>query len=217
MLKSTSLLATATKGLVIATAALGGLGLVSSSVYASLTATASNTTGGSINSGTLKLTQAPSTVVGSTGGFATAITLLAPGDTVRRYVDLTNTGTLDAATVTLATSASVANALTTNGTAGLQVEVKECAVAWTNAGVCTPGSTTVLASTSLLAMTSAQTLTLSSVLASAVNHLQFAISLPAGSEVTVNGTLPVGTVQGLTTAITWTFSETMRTSTITDN
>lgn len=217
MATNKSLLATATKGLVIATAGLGGLGLVSSSVYASLTATASNTTGGSINSGTLKLTQAPSTVVGITGGFATAITLLAPGDTVRRYVDLTNTGTLDAATVTLATSASVANALTTDGTAGLQVVVKECAVAWTSAGVCTPGSTTVLASKSLLAMTTAQTLTLSSVIASAVNHLQFAISLPAGSEVTVNGTLPVGTVQGLTTAITWTFSETMRTSTITDN
>jgi len=217
MFKSSALLTSATKGLVIVSAALGGLGLVSSSVYASLTATASNTTGGSINSGTLKLTEAPSTVVGITGGFVTAVTLLAPGDTVRRYIDLTNTGTLDAATVTLATAASVANALTTDGTAGLQVVIKECAVAWTNAGVCTPGSTTVLASTSLLAMATAKTLALSSVLSAAVNHLQFAVTLPAGSEVTVNGVLPVGTVQGLTTALTWTFSETMRTATVTDN
>lgn len=217
MIKNKELLASATKVLVIVSAALGGLGLVSSSVYASLTATASNTTGGSITTGTLKLTQAPSTVVGITGGFVTAITALAPGDTVRRYVDLTNTGTLDADTVTLSTAASVANALTTNGTAGLQVVVRECAIEWTNAGVCTPGSTTVLTSTSLLALATEQTLTLSSVQASAVNRLQFTISLPTGSEVSVNGVLPVGTIQGLTTALTWTFSETLRANTTTDN
>jgi hypothetical protein len=214
---SKSLLASATKGLVITTAALGALGMVSSSVYASLTATASNTTGGSINTGTMKLTQAPSVVVGITGGFVTPVTLLAPGDTVRRYVDLTNTGSIDAAAVTLTSTAAVANALTTDGTAGLQVVVKECAVAWTNAGVCTPGSTTVLASTSLLSLATAKSLVLSSVLSAAVNHLQFAITLPAGSEVTVNGVLPVGTIQGLTSILTWNFSETMRTVTTTDN
>ncbi len=212
-----TILAQATKGLVITTAALGAVGLISSSVYAALTATASNTSGGSITSGTLKLTQAPSSVVGITGGFVTAITALAPGDTVKRYIDLTNTGTLDGNTVTLGTAASVANALTTNGTAGLQVTVNECVDPWTNAGVCTPGATSVLAQTSLLTMSSAQTLTLSSVIAGNVNHLQFIISLPAGSEVTVNGALPVGTVQGLTTALTWTFTETLRTNTSTNS
>jgi len=217
MIRSIKLKTQATRLLVITTAALGAVGLISSSVYASLIATASNTTGGSITSGSLKLTQAPSTVVGITGGFATAITALAPGDTVKRYVDLTNTGTLDGDTVTLDSVASVANALTTNGTAGLQVTINECAVAWTNAGVCTPGATSVLAQTSLLALASAQTLNLSSVVAGAINHLQFVITLPAGSEVTVNGVLPVGTVQGLSTALTWTFTETLRTNTTTNN
>lgn len=206
-----------TKAVVFLTAGLGGIGLISSSVYASLTAVASNTSGGTVTSGTLKLTQAPSTVVGLTDGFATSITAIAPGDTVRRYIDLSNTGTLDGDTVTLKAEPSVSNALTTNGTAGLQVTVNECAVAWTSAGVCTPGSTVVLSQKSLLAMGSAQSLTLSSVLASSVNHLQFVITLPAGSEVTTNGALPVGTVQGLSTALTWTFTETMRAATTTDS
>ena len=156
-------------------------------------------------------------MAGITGGFATAITAMAPGDTVKRYIDLSNVGTLDGSAVTLSTSASVANALTSNGSLGLQVAINECSVAWTNAGVCTPGATSVLAQTSLLAMASPQSLSLSSVLAGDVNYLQFVISLPAGSEVTVNGALPVGTVQGLTTSLTWTFNESLRTNTVTNN
>jgi len=206
-----------TKVAIYLAAALGGMGLVSSAVYASLTAVASNTSGGTVTSGTLKLTQAPSTVVGITDGFATSISTMAPGDTVRRYIDLTNTGTLDGDTVTLKAVPSVSNALTTNGTVGLKVTVNECSVPWTNAGVCTPGSTAVLTQKSLLTMASDQTLTLSSVLAGSVNHLQFVITLPAGSEVTTNGALPVGTVQGLSTALTWTFTETMRAVTTTDS
>lgn len=207
----------ATKALIVSTASLGALGLISSSVYASLTATASNTTGGSITSGTLKLSQAPSSVAGITGGFVTAIAALAPGDSVRRYIDLTNTGTLDRAAVTLITSASEANVLTTDGTKGLQVAVNECSTPWTSAGVCGGTSTTVLASTSLLDMSTAKTLVLSGVASGVVNYLQFIITLPAGTEVTVNGALPVGTVQGLTTALTWTFTQTLRTNTETNS
>jgi hypothetical protein len=207
----------AAKAVFLATAALGGLALVSTSVYASLSATATNVTGGSVNTGTLKLTQAPSAVVGITGGFVTDILNIAPGDTVNRYVDLTNGGTLDGNTLTLTAVASVANALSTNGTTGLQVSIKNCAIAWTAAGVCTPGSTTVLASTSVLALAGAQTLVVPSLAAAAVNRLQFSIFLPAGSEVSVNGVLPGGTIQGLTTALTWTFLETVRASTTTNS
>jgi hypothetical protein len=202
---------------IVAAAALGGTALVSSSVFASLTATASNTSGGSVETGTLKLTQAASGVSGITGGFVTPISNVAPGDTVNRYITLTNGGTLDGDVLSLAIAASPSNALTTNGTAGLQVTVKECAVAWTNAGVCTPGATTVLASSSLLSLATAKTLAVSSLAASAVNYLQFSINLPAGSEVTNNGVLPAGTVQGLTTAVTWNFLETLRTNTITNS
>ena len=206
----------AAKVALVAAAALGGTALVSSSVFASLTASASNVSGGSVAAGTLKLTQASSTVPGITGGFVTAVSNIAPGDTVNRYIDLTNGGTLDGGVLTLATTASPSNALTTNGAAGLQVTVRECAVPWTSAGVCTPGATTVLAPTSLLDMGVAKTLAVSTLLSTAVNHMQFAISLPVGSEVTVNGTLPSGTVQGLTTVLTWNFLETLRTNATTN-
>ena len=199
------------KLLVVATAAVGGGALVSSSVFAALTASASNTSGGSVTTGTLSLTQAPSGVSGITGGFVTAITALAPGDVVNRYVDLTNAGSLNISGMTLGVTGT-SNALLTNGTAGLQVTIKECSSAWTNAGVCTPGSTNVLSSASLLNFATPATLTLvsASLLSAAVIHLQLAIALPTGSENTLNGTPPGGTIQGLTAAVTWTFTGTQR-------
>jgi hypothetical protein len=182
-----------------------------------LTATASNTSGGSVNSGTLKLTQAASAVGGITGGFTIAIANVAPGDTINRYIELTNGGTLDGAVLTIATTATPSTILTTDGTNGLQVTIRECSAAWNSAGVCSGTTTTALAATSLLAMGVAKTLTMTTLAASAVNHLQFSIALPAGSEVTNNGTLPGSTVQGLTTAITWNFTETMRAATTTNS
>ena len=204
---------------IVAAAALGGTALISSSVFAALTASADNTSGGSVTTGTLILTQAPSGVTGITGGFATAITSMAPGDVVNRYVDLTSSGTLNSASMTLGASGSPSNALTTNGTAGLQVTIKECSVAWTNTGTCSGTQTTDLASTSVLSLVTPASLTLqaNSLLSGAVIHLQIGIALPAGSEVTVNGVLPGGTVQGLTTAVTWTFTETQRIATTTNS
>ena len=204
---------------IVAAAALGGTALISSSVFAALTASADNTSGGSVTTGTLMLTQAPSGVSGITGGFATAITSMAPGDVVNRYVDLTSSGTLNSASMTLGASGSPSNALTTNGTAGLQVTIKECSVAWTNSGTCSGTQTTDLASTSVLSLVTPASLTLqaNSLLSGAVIHLQIGIALPAGSEVTVNGVLPGGTVQGLTTAVTWTFTETQRIATTTNS
>lgn len=201
----------------VAAAALGGTALVSSSVFASLTANASNTSGGSVNTGTLKLTQAASGVAGITGGFVTDITNVAPGDTVNRYITLTNGGTLDAASATLGISASPSTTLTTDGTNGLQITVKQCSVAWSNTGVCSGTTTTALASTTALALTSAKTLTLSSYSAGALSYLQISLALPTGSEVTNNGALPAGTVQGLTTAVTWTFIEALRANTTTNS
>ena len=202
---------------IVAAAALGGTALVSSSVFAALTATASNTSGGSVNTGTLKLTQAASGVAGITGGFVTDITNVAPGDTVNRYITLTNGGTLDGASATLGISASPSTTLTTDGTNGLQITVKQCTVAWSNTGVCSGTTSTALASTTGLALTTAKTLTLSSYSAAALSYLQISLALPAGSEVTNNGALPAGTVQGLTTAVTWTFTQALRANTTTNS
>jgi len=209
--------ATLIKVAIAGVAVMGGTALVSSSVFASLTATATNTSGGSVSTGTLSLTQAASGVAGITGGFTTAITAMGPGDTVNRYINLTNGGTLDAINPTLSIAATPSNALTTNATAGIQVTIKNCTVDWTAAGVCSGTQTTALTTTAASALGTATALTLPSTLAGAVSHIQIGIALPAGTENVLNGVLPGGTIQGLTTAITWTFNETERTGTTTNS
>ena len=201
------------KVVIAGAATVGGAALVSSSVFASLTATAFNATAQSVQTGTLKLTQAPSGVAGLTGGFSTAMTAMAPGDTVNRFVDVTNGGTLAGQTMTFKVTEGTSSVLTTDATNGLQVIVKECTVVYTiGTGLCSGAETTAIASTSANTLLGAQTITFSSLLAGAVAHLKVGITLPAGSEVTINGGLPTGTVQGLTSLLTWTFNETLRTT-----
>jgi hypothetical protein len=196
----------ALKVTIVITAALGGAGLVASNVFAALTATATNTSGGSVTTGTLKLQLAPSGVSGITGGFTSPISAMGPGDTFNRYIDLSNTGTLDGASPTLQIVTADSNTLVNSAPAGLQVTITACTVAWTNSGVCSGTSSVALASTPVSTIkASAQSITLPSVLVGGVNYLKVATSLPVGTENVLNGVLPVGTVQGLTAALTWTF------------
>lgn len=201
---------------IVATAAIGGTALVSSSVFASLTASATNTTGGSVTSGTLKLTQAASTVNGITGGFETAIANMAPGDVINRYVTLTNAGTLDAITPTLALAGTGPTLLTSDATKGLQIAVNNCSVAWTNAGVCSATTTAVMASTPAATLATAQALTLTNT-AGFTSNLKISITLANGTENVLNGALPTGTIQALSTVLTWTFSQTQRTGVTTNS
>ncbi len=203
---------------IVITAAIGGAALVSTSVFAALTATATNTSGGSISTGTLSLTLAPSAVSGITGGFTSAISAMAPGDTVNRYIDLTNGGTLDGATPTLQLSDTPTTTLVSNSTAGLQITISNCTVAWTNTGTCSGTTTVVLASTPATNLkASATSLTLPSTLAGSVSRLKISINLPAGTENVLNGVLPVGTIQGLSTSLTWSFTITERAATVTNS
>jgi spore coat-associated protein N len=206
------------KTLMIGAAVIGGGALVGSGVFASLNATAFNTATQSVTTDTLKLTQASSTVAGLTGGITTAITNMAPGDVVNRFVDLTNGGTMGGQSLKLKLAAAgTASTLTTDGTNGLQIAVYECATAWsTVTGLCSGGAgTTVMASTSAASLVAAQkALTVSSLSASSVNRLRIEITLPAGSETTINGVLPAATIQGVSSDLTWTFSEEQRTATV---
>lgn len=93
---------------IIAIAAVGGISFVSSNVFASLNATAFNTTAQNISVGTLKLTQA-----GVGNGITTAIGPIQPGDTQNRYVDVTNGGTLAGSAMTLQIADSQAAASVT--------------------------------------------------------------------------------------------------------
>lgn len=199
---------------IVAAATMGGTALVGSSVFASLSATANNTSAQSVTTATLKLTQAASGVAGLTAGLTTAVSGMAPGDTINRFIDLSNAGTMAGQAMTLKVADSAATVLTTDAVNGLQVTVKECTVAYTTVtGACSGTETTAVAATPANTLLSAQSATLSTLAAGSTVHLKFIINLPAGSEVTTNGTLPGGTVQGLTSLLTWTFSETQRTAT----
>lgn len=204
---------------IVAAASVGGAALISSSVFAALTASATNTSGGSVTSGTLKLTQAPSGQTGITGGFVTAISNIAPSDTINRFIILSNPGTLNSSAMTLGATGSQSNTLVTDGTKGLKVAVYQCSSAYNGSGQCIEDETEVLSQRSILSLATPATLTLQSgsLNSGATTHLRISISLPTNSEVTTNGDLPEGTVQGLTNAITWTFTQTQRIGTTTNN
>jgi len=182
--------------------------------FASFNAQAGSTS--SVTSGTLLMTL---THDGTSTGLPETISTMAPGDIYNVYVNLNNTGTLaSAGNVTLGWSASPANALTNNSIsgAGLSVAITQCSVAWTMAGgTCSGTTTTTLASTMLGTAASPVNLTNVSSLYTAgtgtLAHLQFQVTLTdSASDTSTNGTLPSPTMQGLTTTLTWTITETQR-------
>jgi spore coat-associated protein N len=205
---------------IIGAAGVGGLALVSTSVFATLTAQAFNTTPTAVTAGKLSLIQADN---GS--GFTTAITKMAPGDTVNRYVQYTNDGNLDGQDLRLSLADSAPSSLTNDGTVGLSVSVSQCSVAWTaSTGACGGTTTNLGTSTALALKTTPLALPVipttpagANIVAGQQIHLKFSISLPAGSEVTINGVEPVGTVQGKSASLTWTLTETLRDATTTNS
>lgn len=199
-------------------AGIGGMTFALTSVYATLSAQAFNTTPTSTTAGTLSLIQAD-----NGNGFTTLIDKMAPGDVVNRYVKYTNNGNLDAQDLKLSLADSVNSVLTTDATRGLSVTVSQCSVAWTPATGACGGTTTVLGTSTAVAL---KTTPLSlpvvpttpagaNILAGQELHLRFAITLPDTNETTVNGVPPANTVQGKTASLTWTLTETMRNTTTT--
>ena len=217
---STGIGRTGVRVAIFAAALTGGLALVSSSVFASLTATAFNGTPTSVTAGTLSLIQA-----NNGNGFTTSIAGFAPGDTVNRFVEYTNNGTLDAQGLTLSIADSVTSKMTGDGTIGMSVLVSQCSVAWTPAtGVCGGTTTSLGTSTALALKTTPLALPVipltpanANILAGVTIHLKFSLTLPTGSEVTANGVLPPNTIQGTTASITWTLTESERNATTTNS
>src|SRR4029079_7623681 len=79
----------------------------------------------------------------------------APGDTIQRSVDLTNSGSLDLASVTLTTSASPRSLLDTAGTKALHTVDHNGSQAWTESGppytyACGGATSSVLASRAVI-------------------------------------------------------------------
>jgi hypothetical protein len=204
----------------LAAAVAGGAILVTTGfgVWASLNATAFNTSPQAISSGTLALTMAA-----NGNGFSQAITNMAPGDVVNRYVDLTNSGNLDAQGLTLGIVATGSSALITDGTTpattkALKVSVNSCSGSWApTTGVCTGSTTALLPATTLSSFSTAQSLISGAIAKSAVTHLQVSVQLPDQTETTANGATPTTTIQGQTANLTYTFTESQRTATNTNS
>jgi hypothetical protein len=192
--------------------ALLGLAVTGVGVYAALNATAFNTSAQTVSSGTLKLSYAD-----NGAGFTTAISNMAPGDQVNRYVDLSNNGSLAARNLTLSASDGTPTKLSTDATNGLHVTVTSCSTAWVAAtGLCPLGTTSVLLNNASVSSLSSASTLVSGALAASYS-LQFSVTLPDQSETTQNGTLPVGTIQGLSASMTWTFGESQRAATTTNS
>jgi len=190
--------------------------LATAGVYAGLSATATGAE--QVTSGSLNLTLTPDVGV----GFTNFTGKMAPGDTDNVYVNMNNTGTLaSAAGMTLAVAGAPANALTNGAVAGegLTVTATQCSVAWTLAtGACSGTATTVLATTQVSALATPTALSGIPALIAAtgqVAHVQVSLGLVA-TETSTNGVAPGSTVQGLSTTLTYTFTEQHRTGVATN-
>ena len=204
----------------IALATIGVATLVSSGVgvFATLQAEVSNVAPQAVDSGTLKLSMS-----NNGAGFSQAITNLAPGDTVNRFVTLTNSGTLDGQILTLQTASTGSQNLITDGTApsttkALRLSVTSCSVAWTpSTGVCGGTTSDLLASSALSVAAATQTLLAGSVNSNDEIYLRMKIVLPDQNETTINGALPTNTIQGGNVDLTYTFGIAQRNATTTNS
>jgi hypothetical protein len=149
-------------------------------------------------------------------GLSTSITNMAIGDVVNRHIVLTN-GADSGGSLTLGIVATGAANLITDGTAGsttkaLKITITSCAVSWTETtGVCSSGSTVLLASTVLSSLGGTPvTLVASTITVGQVFNLQVKVQLPDQSETTTEGVPPANTVESLTANLTYSFGVTQR-------
>jgi predicted ribosomally synthesized peptide with SipW-like signal peptide len=191
----------ATVAVLGAAASIAGLG-----TYATWTSTTSENH--TISSGTVTI------ALGATGAATNRLNVgasgLAPGDTVQRSVDLTNSGSIDLAGVTLTTTASPSSLLDTDATNGLQMVIDKCSQAWTEGGTApaytyTCGGTTssVLASRAVVGSNLSLS-NLGATVPAATDHLRVTLTLPSGAD---------NSFQGKSSTITYAFTGTQRTAT----
>lgn len=120
-LKSTSSKVLASAALLAAAAGVAGMG-----TYGGFTT--STSASAKVDSATVTLTGA------DTGTLNVQASQVIPGDTVQRTLSLVNGGTLDLAAISLTTTSSAPNILTSDLVNGLQLAVDKCPVAWTGTG-----------------------------------------------------------------------------------
>jgi len=182
------------------------VGVVAMGAYATFTGSASVSQ--TISSGTVTI------ALGATGASTNRLNVnatgIAPGDTIQRSVDLSNTGSLDLSAVTLTTAASPTSLLDSDGTNGLQMVIDRCASAWTESGTtpaftyaCSGGSTNLVASRAVIG-SNVSLPGLSALTSGGTDHLLVTLTLPPAAG---------NTFQGLSSTISYTFTGTQRAAT----
>jgi predicted ribosomally synthesized peptide with SipW-like signal peptide len=149
--------------------------------------------------------------VGPANRLTVNATGVAPGDTMQRAFDLSNSGSIDlASSPTLTTTASPSSLLDTDTTNGLQMVIDKCSVAWTESGppytyTCSGTTSSVLASRAVIGSSIALSNISDLVTAGGgPDHLRLTLTLPSAAG---------NTFQNLTSTLTYTFNATQRTAT----
>ena len=182
-----------------AAASIAGLGTFA-------TFTSSTSASHTVSSGTVTI------ALGATGASTNRLTVgataIAPGDTIQRSVDLINSGSLDLASVTLATTATTSSLLDTDATNGLQMVIDKCSVAWTESGppftyTCGGTTSSVLATRPVIGSALALS-NLSSLTSGTTDHLRVTLTLPSGAG---------NTLQNQSSTISYAFTGTQRAAT----
>ena len=196
-----------TKKLLATLAVLGAAAsIVGLGTYATFTSSTSQSH--TISSGTVTI------ALGATGAATNRLNIgasgLAPGDTVQRSVDLTNSGSLDLASITLTTTATTSSTLDTDATNGLQMVIDKCSQAWTEAGTapaytytCGGTTSTVLASRAVIGSALALS-NLSATTAGNTDRLRVTLTLPSSAD---------NTFQNKSSTIQYAFTGTQRAAT----
>jgi spore coat-associated protein N len=182
--------------LLIAAALVGG-------TYATWMSTVSQAQ--TITTGTVQI------ALGATGAATNhlniATGMLAPGDTVSRTVDLTNTGTLPLGSITLTTTATTSSKLDTDPVNGLQLQVDACSAPWTESGsapafsyTCGGTATVTLASQPLIG-SNLDLGSLNALAPGGTDHLRVALAFPATAD---------NTFQSQTSVVSYAFTGTQQ-------
>jgi hypothetical protein len=149
-----------------------------------------------------------SIALGTANRLTVGATNLVPGDTLQRAVDITNdgsVGTSSVGTISLTTVASSSSQLDADGTAGLQMNIDKCSIAWTESGppytyTCGGTTSTVLASRAVIG-TDVSLSNMSSVTAGSTDRLRVTLTLPSAAG---------NSLQGQSSTINYTFTANQR-------
>jgi predicted ribosomally synthesized peptide with SipW-like signal peptide len=140
----------APKKVLLTLSALGAAGAIAGlGTFATFTSTTSATQ--AVTAGKVEIALG---AAGPANRLSVAATNVVAGDTINRVVDLIDTSTDPLATVKLTTTAPVSSVLDTDTSDGLRMSIRNCSVAWTEAGT-SPAFTYTCSGTTSAALASA--------------------------------------------------------------